>query len=54
MDISDIKITPAILLVDDDRNITSLLEANLQSAGYRVVIVRRKMHSLYLLILTAL
>ena len=39
MDISDIKITPAILLVDDDRNITSLLEANLQSAGYRVVIV---------------
>lgn len=33
--------TPTILLVDDDGNITSLLEANLQSAGYRVVIARQ-------------
>lgn len=35
------KTPPAILLVDDDRNITSLLEGNLQSEGYRVMSVRQ-------------
>lgn len=35
------KTTPAILLIDDDRNITTLLESNLQSEGYRVTSVVR-------------
>ncbi|MBD5313346.1 MAG: response regulator transcription factor [Duncaniella sp.] len=36
---SESKNTPSILLVDNDRNITSLLEGNLQSEGYRVMSV---------------
>ena len=35
------KTIPAILLIDDDRNITALLESNLQSEGYRVTSVVR-------------
>ncbi len=35
------KTIPAILLIDDDRNITTLLESNLQSEGYRVTSVVR-------------
>lgn len=48
METSGLKITPAILLVDDDSNITSLLEANLQSEGYRVVVVTKAEEALTL------
>ncbi|MCM1355594.1 MAG: response regulator transcription factor [Staphylococcus sp.] len=39
MEPSEPRVAPSILLVDDDRNITSLLEANLQSEGYHVMTV---------------
>ncbi len=42
------KAAPAILLVDDDKNITSLLEGNLQSEGYRVVSVSQAENALTL------
>ncbi len=45
---SEPQTTPAILLVDDDKNITSLLEANLRSEGYRVVSVSQAEEALTL------
>ncbi|MCM1137814.1 MAG: response regulator transcription factor [Muribaculum sp.] len=44
----DSKAAPSILLVDSDRNITSLLEGNLQSEGYRVVSVQQAEEALTL------
>lgn len=41
-------LTPSILIVDSDRNITSLLEGNLRSEGYRVVTVSQAEDALVL------